>query len=126
MPDPLSHHPSMLIVKPDSLPAFWWLHPWTVCRQLHKNAVALRSLCDRQDDLLRGAYTNRPRWQIVQSESSNGVRYYFHDTDPDIDRAKPHINFRGKAFLYDGPSKYFAFETDPAKAIARVNELNTR
>ena len=116
----------MLIVRPDSLPRFWWLFPWTVCRQLHKNAVALRSLCDRQDALLRGAYTTRPRWQIEHNESSNGVRYYFHDTDPEIDRAKPHINFRGKAYLYDGPSKYFAFETDPAKAITRVNELNAR
>ena len=38
----------MLIVKPDSLPRFWWLFPWSVCRQLHKNAVALRELCDRQ------------------------------------------------------------------------------
>ena len=48
MPDPLSHHPAMLIVKPDSLPRFWWLFPWSVCRQLHKNAVALRELCDKQ------------------------------------------------------------------------------
>jgi hypothetical protein len=43
----------MLIVKPDSLPRFWWLYPWTVCRQLHKNAVALRSLVDRQDAVIR-------------------------------------------------------------------------
>jgi hypothetical protein len=43
----------MLIVKPDSLPRFWWLYPWTVCRQLHKNAVALKALADRQDDVIR-------------------------------------------------------------------------
>jgi hypothetical protein len=36
----------MLIVKPDSLPRLWWLFPWSVCRQLHKNAVALRELAD--------------------------------------------------------------------------------
>lgn len=36
----------MLIVRPDSLPRFWWLFPWSVCRQLHKNAVALRQLAD--------------------------------------------------------------------------------
>ena len=125
MPDPISHHPAMLTIKPDSLPRFWWLFPWTVCRQLHKNAVALKALSDRQDDLLRGAYTNRPRWQIEHSESSDGVRYYFHDTDPEIDRAKPNIVFRGKAYLYDGPSKYFAYETDPAK-VTRVTELNSK
>ena len=116
----------MTIIRPNKMPAFWWLVPWAYARVLHTNANALKALCDRQDDLLRGKYTTRPRWQIVQSESSNGVRYYFHDTDPDIDRAKPHINFRGKAFLYDAPSKYFAFETDPAKAIARVTELNAQ
>jgi hypothetical protein len=43
----------MHIIKPDSMPRFWWLFPWTVCRQLHKNAVALRSLCDRQDAVIR-------------------------------------------------------------------------
>jgi hypothetical protein len=53
MPNPLSHHPAMLIIKPDSLPPLWWLNPWSVCRQLHKNANALKSLADRQDDLLR-------------------------------------------------------------------------
>jgi len=47
MPDP-SHRPynPMLIVKSDSLPRLWWLFPWSVCRQLHKNAVALRQLAD--------------------------------------------------------------------------------
>lgn len=116
----------MITIRPNKMPAFWWVCPWAYARVLHTNANALKALCDRQDDLLRGKYTTRPRWQIVQSESSNGVRYYFHDTDPDIDRAKPHINFRGKAFLYDAPSKYFAFETDPAEAIARVTELNAQ
>ena len=46
MPNPLAHHPSMLIVKPDSLPRLWWLFPWSVARQLHKNAVALKALAD--------------------------------------------------------------------------------
>jgi hypothetical protein len=36
----------MLIVKPDSLPRLWWLFPWSVARQLHKNAVALKALAD--------------------------------------------------------------------------------
>jgi hypothetical protein len=116
----------MLIIKPDSLPPLWWLNPWSVCRQLHRNANALKALADRQDDLLRGKYTERPRWQIVHNEDANGVRYYFHDTDPELHRGKPNIQFRGKSFLYDGPSKYFAFETDPAKAVERVTELNSR
>jgi hypothetical protein len=38
----------MLIVKSDSLPRLWWLFPWSVCRQLHKNAVALRELADKE------------------------------------------------------------------------------
>jgi len=38
----------MLIVKSDSLPRLWWLFPWSVARQLHKNAVALQALADKQ------------------------------------------------------------------------------
>jgi hypothetical protein len=39
----------MLIVKPDSLPRLWWLFPWSIARQLHKNAVALKAYGDRAD-----------------------------------------------------------------------------
>jgi hypothetical protein len=114
----------MLIIKPDSMPRFWWLFPWSYARQLYRNAQALKALCDRQDDLLRGKYTTRPRWVIERWEADYGVRYYFHDTDPEPDRAKTYANFRGKTYLYDSPSKYFVFETDPAKAVERVTDLN--
>ena len=124
MPDPLSHHPAMLIIKPDSMPRFWWLVPWAYARQLHRNCVALKALCDRQDELLRGRYTTRPRWVIERWEADYGVRYYFHDTDPKLHWSNPTAVFHGKTYLYDGPSKYFVFETDPAKAIERVNDLN--
>jgi hypothetical protein len=40
----------MLIVKPDSMPRFWWLVPWAYTRQLHRNANALRALADRLDE----------------------------------------------------------------------------
>jgi hypothetical protein len=49
MPDPLAHHPDMLIIRPDSLPRLWWLFPWSVARQLHKNATALKAYGDRAD-----------------------------------------------------------------------------
>jgi hypothetical protein len=39
----------MTIIRPDSLPRFWWLFPWSVARQLHKNAVALKAYGDRAD-----------------------------------------------------------------------------
>jgi hypothetical protein len=59
----------MLIVKPDSLPRLWWLFPWSIARQLHKNAVALRELSDKTDDenrLLRQEVTrlahSRDHW----------------------------------------------------------------
>ena len=53
MPDPLSHSPAMLIVKPNSMPRFWWLFPWSYARQLYRNCNALKALTDKQDDLLR-------------------------------------------------------------------------
>ncbi len=41
----------MTIIRPDSLPRFWWLYPWSMARQLHRNCNALRALCDRLDDV---------------------------------------------------------------------------
>ena len=38
----------MTIIRPDSLPRLWWLFPWSMARQLHKNAVALREMADNQ------------------------------------------------------------------------------
>jgi hypothetical protein len=43
----------MLIIKPDSMPRFWWLFPWSYARTLHNAANALRSLTDRQDEALK-------------------------------------------------------------------------
>jgi hypothetical protein len=72
----------MLIVRPDSLPRFWWLFPWTVCRQLHKNAVALRELCDRQDALLKDKAGPRPRWSIwINGLPGPDRKYLFLDND---------------------------------------------
>jgi hypothetical protein len=39
----------MHIIRPDSLPRLWWLFPWSIARQLHKNAVALKAYGDRAD-----------------------------------------------------------------------------
>jgi hypothetical protein len=40
----------MLILKSNSLPRLWWLFPWSIARQLHKNAAALKALADKTDD----------------------------------------------------------------------------
>ena len=39
----------MTIIRPDSLPRLWWIFPWSIARQLHKNAVALKAYGDRAD-----------------------------------------------------------------------------
>ena len=127
MPDPLSHHPAMLIIKPDSMPPLWWLFPWSYAKQLHRNANALKALCDRQDDLLRGKYTTRPRWVISPHKTADGqVSYYFNDTDPELDRGKSAAVLRGKAMLYDGPSKCFVACLTAEEAIEYCNELNAK
>jgi hypothetical protein len=43
----------MTIIRPDSLPRLWWLFPWSIARQLHKNAVALRQLADTENAINR-------------------------------------------------------------------------
>jgi len=59
----------MHIIKPDSLPRLWWLFPWSIARQLHRNCNALRALADKTDDenrLLRQEVTrlshSREHW----------------------------------------------------------------
>ena len=53
MPDP-SHRPyqPMTIIRPDSLPRLWWLFPWSMARQRHRNATALKAMSDRLDNAL--------------------------------------------------------------------------
>ena len=115
----------MLIVRPNSMPRFWWLCPWAYARQLYRNCNALKALCDRQDDLLRGKYTTRPRWELMPHSIAEGQTvYYFNDTDSHYYRAKTDQPYRGKCLLYDGPSKSYVCETDPAMAIERVTDLN--
>ena len=72
----------MLIVRPNSMPPLWWLFPWSYAKQLHRNANALKALCDRQDDLLRGKYTTRPRWSIwISGVAGPDRKYLFKDND---------------------------------------------
>jgi hypothetical protein len=40
----------MTIIRPNSMPRFWWLVPWAYARELHRTANALRALSDRLDD----------------------------------------------------------------------------
>ena len=52
MPDP-SHRPYkyMTIIRPNKMPAFWWLVPWSYARTLHMSANALKAYADRLEDL---------------------------------------------------------------------------
>ena len=52
MPDP-SHRPYkyMTIIRPNKMPAFWWLVPWSYARTLHMSANAVKAYADRLEDL---------------------------------------------------------------------------
>jgi len=52
MPDPLAHSTDMITIRPNKMPAFWWLVPWAYARTLHMSANALKAYADRLDDLL--------------------------------------------------------------------------
>lgn len=43
----------MKVWRPDSLPPFWWLNPWSVARDLHQTACALKVLTDLDDRLIQ-------------------------------------------------------------------------
>ncbi len=83
MPDP-SHRPyqPMTIIRPDSLPRLWWLFPWSIARQLHKNATALKSMADRQDQAL----TMQAHIIVDQSEEIHFLRQRVGDLNDAIIR----------------------------------------
>ena len=83
MPDP-SHRPyqPMTIIRPDSLPRLWWLFPWSVARQLHKNAVALKAFSDRLDQ----AVIMQSHIIVDQSEEIANLRQHLRNLDDAITR----------------------------------------
>lgn len=42
----------MTIIRPNKMPAFWWLCPWAYARTLHMSANAVKAYADRLDDVL--------------------------------------------------------------------------
>jgi len=85
MPDP-SHRPykPMHIIRTDSLPRLWWLFPWSVARQLHKNAVALKAFSDRLDQ----AVIMQSHIIVDQSEEIANLRQHIRILDDSIIRGK--------------------------------------
>ena len=122
MPDPLSHHPAMLIVRPNSMPAFWWLFPWSYARQLHRNCNALKALSDKQDDLLRSQSSTRPRWSIWISGLPGPERkYLFVDNDKQKETSPKGITY-GTAVHFHGDA--WTIMKDPEDAIVFCDRLN--
>jgi hypothetical protein len=66
----------MTIIRPDSLPSLWWLFPWSMARQLHRNASALKALSDRLDDAL----TLQAHVIADQSEEIANLRRLLNDS----------------------------------------------
>ena len=42
----------MTIIRPNKMPAFWWVCPWAYARTLHMSANALKAYADRLEDML--------------------------------------------------------------------------
>jgi hypothetical protein len=93
-----------------------------MARQLHRNASALKALCDRQDDLLRGKTHKRPRWSIFISGLPGPSRKYLF-LDNDATSKYPEL---GNALHYDGPLKAFTSFSDPEAAIIFCQHLNSQ
>jgi hypothetical protein len=72
----------MLIIRPDSLPRLWWLFPWSIARQLHKNAVALKAMSDRLDNAL----TMQAHIIVDQSEEIANLRQHIRILEDSITR----------------------------------------
>jgi hypothetical protein len=42
----------MITIRPNKMPAFWWVFPWSYARVLHMSANAVKAYADRLDDIL--------------------------------------------------------------------------
>ena len=42
----------MITIRPNKMPAFWWVCPWAYARTLHMSANAVKAYADRLDDVL--------------------------------------------------------------------------
>lgn len=42
----------MTIIRPHSMPRFWWLCPWLTVRYLHRASIALKAYADKADDCI--------------------------------------------------------------------------
>jgi hypothetical protein len=50
MPNPIAHSPDMItIIRPNKMPAFWWVCPWAYASTLHMSANALKAYADKAD-----------------------------------------------------------------------------
>lgn len=112
----------MLIIKPDSMPRGWWLCPWAYAKQLHRNCVALKALCDRQDDLLKDKAKSRPRWSIwISGLPGPDRKYLFVDNDKQETTSPKGITY-GTAIHFHGDT--WTIMKDPEDAIVFCDRLN--
>ena len=113
----------MLIVRPNFMPRFWWLFPWSYARQLYRNCNALKALSDKQDDLLRGKYTTRPRWSIwISGLPGPDRKYLFKDNDGTVKVPDTGITV-GTALHFHGDA--WTIMKDPEDAIIFCDRLNS-
>jgi hypothetical protein len=108
----------MLIIKPDSMPPFWWLFPWSYARQLYRNGQALKALADRQDDLLKNKVRTRPRWSVwISGVAGPDRKYLFKDNDATGSCVGDLLHCVGSSWT---------IMKDPEDAIVFCNDLNNR
>jgi hypothetical protein len=100
----------MLIIRPDSLPRLWWLFPWSIARQLHRNATALKAMTDRQDQAL----TMQAHIIVDQSEEIANLRQHLRNLDDAITRG---------AITPDATPYNAASERDQDEPYTRADDL---
>jgi hypothetical protein len=71
----------MTIIRPDSLPRLWWLFPWSIARQLHKNAVALREMADNQSTTITNQANILGRYMDQNRDLKADVTRLAHSRD---------------------------------------------
>lgn len=71
MPDPTAHAADMTspaIIKPDKMPAFWWVNPWGYALNLKRALHAVHALAVTTGDELRETNIDRSKLQQTKHE----------------------------------------------------------
>ena len=117
MPNPLAHAPAMLtVIRPSTLPRFWWVNPWSTVSYLHEAVTALKGYADRLDSCINLQHT------IIDDQSAEvaGLRHRIAELTIEVTAAQ-----QSREHWIAKHAQAYAVAMHNEKVIARLEDSIT-